>query len=464
MIAEKNIEQFRGKLQGEFINPKDEAYEDARKVWNGMIDKHPMFIVKCADTMDVVYSVDFARNNNLEIAVRGGAHNVAGFSTCDGGIVIDLSPMKKIEINKASATASAQAGLTWGEFDNATQKYGLATTGGLVTTTGIAGFTLGGGFGWLVRKYGMTIDNLLSVEIVLANGKLITASANENSDLFWGVRGGGGNFGIVTSFTFKLHPVGPNVFGGALFYPFSKAKDLLHFYNKWTKSLPDELSTMTAFITAPPEPFVPNELIGSLMLVVALCYSGEIDEGANVLRPLREFMTPAIDIAGPIPYIALQGMFDASAPKGMYSYWKTVYLNELSDNAIDTFIEKVSNLNKLSPFAAVHIHHWEGAVKQVKSEETAFSYRDARFVMNIIGMWTPGGDSDKNINWVRDFSDAAQQFSTGKLYLNFLADTGEDKVVAAYGREKYDKLTRLKNKYDPENIFHLNQNIKPSLP
>jgi FAD/FMN-containing dehydrogenase len=462
MINETAIEQFKGSLKGQFINSKSADYEEARKVWNGMIDKHPLMIVRCADEDDVAKAVNFARNNKLEIAVRGGGHNVAGFSTCDDGIVIDLSPMKKIEVDKTSQTAKAQAGLTWGEFDKATQEHGLATTGGLVTTTGVAGFTLGGGFGWLVRKYGMTIDNLLSVDMILASGKRVTASSSENPDLFWGVRGGGGNFGIVTSFTFKLHPVGPNVYGGALFYPVSKAKDLLQFYNKWTQTLPNELSTMTAFLTAPPLPFIPKELVGTQMIAVALCFTGEKDEGDKLLKPLRDLIQPAVDVAGPIPYLALQGMFDESAPKGIHSYWRTQYFNELNDDAIDTLIEQVLNLKNMSPFNAVHIHHWEGAINRVKSEDAAFSHRDARFVMNVLGLWMAGEDSNKNINWVRNSSDAVKQFSTGKLYLNFMADIGEDKVMAAYGRDKYDKLVQLKNKYDPENLFHLNQNIAPS--
>ena len=462
MINEKAIEQFRGSLKGQFIDSKDSDYEEARKVWNGMIDKHPKFIVRCANEDDVEKAVNFARENNLEIAVRGGGHNVAGFSTCDDGIVIDLSQMKNIEIDKTSQTVRAQGGLTWGEFDKATQEQGLATTGGLVTTTGVAGFTLGGGFGWLVRKYGMTIDNLQSVEMILANGKHISASSTENSDLFWGVRGGGGNFGIVTSFTFKLHPVGPNVYGGALFYPVDKAKELLSFYNKWTQSLPDEISTMSAFLTAPPEPFVPKELVGTQMIAIGICYTGEKEQGDKLLKQLRDLTPPAIDLVGPIPYVALQGMFDATAPKGIHSYWRTHYLNDLTDNAIDTFIKQVSDMKNLSPFSALHIHHWEGAIKRVKQEDTAFSHRDSRFVINIVGLWMQGDEPDKHINWVKNFSDSVKQFSTGKLYLNFMADTGEDKVMAAYGKEKYAKLAQLKSKYDPENLFHLNQNIKPT--
>lgn len=457
------IEQLRKDVRGQILNSKDAGYEDARKVWNGMINKHPAVIARCADEDDVKKALDFARSNNLEIAVRGGGHNVAGFSTCDDGIVIDLSPMKKIEVDKDSGTARAQAGLTWAEFDKATQEFGLATTGGLISTTGIAGFTLGGGFGWLVRKYGMTIDNLISVDMILADGKRVTASLSENQDLFWGVKGGGGNFGIVTSFNYKLHPVGPNVYGGVLFYPVSKAKELLKFYNSWVQSIPDELSTTAAVITAPPEPFVPKELVGTQMIIVAACYIGEQEEGEKVLKPLRDFTPAAIDVIGLIPYVALQAMLDSSAPKGIHSYWRTQYLNELTDEAIDILVKHVSNLKNLSPFSALHIHHWEGAINRIKPEETAFSHRDARFVINIVGLWMSGDDADKHINWVKNFSDNVKQFSTGNLYLNFLADTGEDKVLAAYGKEKYTKLVQLKNKYDPENLFHLNQNIKPSV-
>ena len=435
MSNEKALMKLRENVNGEIIGPEDEGYEDARKVWNGIIDKHPSVIVRCADEDDVANSLEFARTNNLEIAVRGGGHNVAGFSTCDDGIVIDLSPMKKIEIDKNTGTARAQAGLTWAEFDKATQEEGLATTGGLISTTGIAGFTLGGGFGWLVRKYGMTIDNLLSVDMILANGKRISASPSENPDLFWGVRGGGGNFGIVTSFNYKLHHVGPEVYGGVLFYPFSKAKELLRFYNSWVRTIPDELSTTLAFITAPPEPFVPEELVGSQMVIVAACFVGDKEDGEKAIKPLRDFAPAAIDVVGPIPYVALQGMLDASAPKGIHSYWRTQYLNDITDDSIDTIVEQTSILKNLSPFSALHIHHWEGAISRVKADETAFSQRDARFVINVVGLWQAEDDADKHINWVKNFSDKIMPFSTGNKYLNFLADTGEDKVLAAYGKD-----------------------------
>ena len=463
MINETIIEELRGNFRGQILTSKDTGYEEGRKVWNGMIDKHPSVIAQCADEDDVEKALGFARSNNLEIAVRGGGHNVAGFSTCDNGIVIDLSPMKNIEIDKNAGTAHAQAGLTWGEFDKVTQEAELATTGGLISTTGIAGFTLGGGFGWLVRKYGMTIDSLLSVEMILANGERVTASPTEYPDLFWGVRGGGGNFGIVTSFNYKLHPVGPEVYGGVLFHPVSKAKELLKFYNSWVRSIPDELSTTTAIITAPPEPFVPKELVGTQMIIVAVCYAGDKEKGEKILKPLRDFTPAAIDVVGPIPYVALQGMLDASAPKGIHSYWRTHYLNDLTDASIETIVEQTSHLKNLSPFSALHIHHWEGAISRVKPEETAFSHRNARFVINVVGLWMPEDDADKHIKWVKGFSDNVKQFSTGNIYLNFLADTGEDKVMAAYGKDKYAKLVQLKNKYDPKNLFHLNQNIIPSV-
>jgi FAD/FMN-containing dehydrogenase len=428
-----------------------------------MIDKHPALIVRCADDSDVVGAINFARAQGLLVAVRGGGHNVAGFGTCDDGIVIDLSLMKTIEVDKRARIAQAQAGLTWGEFDKATQAHHLATVGGLVSTTGIAGFTLGGGFGWLVRKYGLTVDNLLSVDMVLADGQHLTASPTENADLFWGVCGGGGNFGIVTSFQYRLHSVGPDVYGGAAFYPAEKAKDFLQFYREWTPNLPDELSTMVAFLTAPPEPFVPQELVGTPMIALALCYAGPVDEGEQVVKPLRDFAPPAIDLVGPMPYTALQVMFDATAPKGIHAYWKTEYLGELDDNVVNVLVDHTAKMKSLSPFAVVHIHHWEGAVMRAYPDATAFAHRDAPYVLNVVGLWTEQERADKHIAWARDFAQAVQPFSTGQAYLNFLGDEGADRVKAAYGPARYERLVALKNQYDPTNLFRLNQNIKPSV-
>jgi FAD/FMN-containing dehydrogenase len=461
VLNNTTIEKFMAGLHGQLVRPGDDGYEAARKVWNGAIDRHPALIVRCADESDVVGAVNFASTNGLLVAVRGGGHNVAGFGTSDGGIVIDLSGLKGIEVDVAARTALAQAGLTWGEFDKATQAHGLATTGGLVTTTGIAGFTLGGGFGWLVRKHGLTVDNLLSVEMVLANGKRATASPTENADLFWGVRGGGGNFGIVTSLKYRLHPVGPNVYGGAIFHPAAKAKQLLRFYREWTPALPDELSTMVGFLTAPPEPFVPKDLVGTPMVAIALCYDGAMPEGERAVKPLRDLVSPAIDLVGPIPYTALQGMFDASVPKGIHAYWKTEYLRVLSDDALDALIEHAARMKSLSPFSAVHIHHWEGAVKGTDPDATAFAHRDAPYVLNILGLWTAGDDADEHTGWAREFSRAIQPFATGQVYLNFLGDEGEDRIRRAYGADKYARLAVLKKEYDPDNLFRMNQNIKP---
>ena len=463
MIENTNIAEFRKSLHGKIIQPGDKDYKEARRVWNGMIDKHPSLIVRCSDVSDVQAAVVYARTHELLVAVRGGGHNVAGFGTCEGGIVIDLSQMKKVDVDVPAKTVRAQAGLTWGEFDSATQAHNLATTGGLVSSTGIAGFTLGGGFGWLVRKHGLTVDNLLSVDMVLANGQSLTASRSENADLFWGICGGGGNFGIVTSFQYRLHDVGPMVYSGAVFYPADKARELLQFYREWTSAMPDELSTMIAFLTAPPEPFVPKKLVGMPVIVLALCYAGSVEEGEQAVKPLRTFDQPVIDLLGPIPYLHLQTMFDATAPKGINSYWKTENFNELGGDAIRVLIEYSAKMRSLSHFTAVHMHHWGGAIKSVDTNATAFAHRDVNYVLNIIGQWNEQARADEHISWTRDFSRALQPFSTGQKYLNFLGDADNARVRAAYGETNYERLVALKNKYDPANLFRVNQNIKPSV-
>jgi FAD/FMN-containing dehydrogenase len=456
------LEQLRRSFGGQCIGPRDAGYEVARTVWNGMIDLRPALIARPSREDDVSLAVNIARENGVLLAVRGGGHNVAGFGTCDGGLVLDMTGMKGMRVDAAARTAEAQAGLTWGEFDAATQAHGLATTGGLVSTTGIAGFTLGGGFGWLVRKYGLTVDNLLGVEMVLADGSQVRANAEENPDLFWGVRGGGGNFGVVTKFLYRLHPVGPQIFGGAVFHPAARAKDLLRFYQGWTRQVPDELSTMVVFLTAPPAPFVPEKLVGTPMIAVALCYAGDPGEGERVIRPLREFAPAAIDLAGPMPYVALQGMFDATAPRGIHSYWKTQYLRDLNDAAIDTLVEHAGRLSGLAPFSTVHIHHWEGAAARAKGGETAFAHRGARYVLNVIGMWMAGEDANKHIQWVRGLFDATQAMGTGQAYLNFMGEEGAARVQSAYDAETWERLRQLKRKYDPGNLFRVNQNIPPA--
>jgi FAD/FMN-containing dehydrogenase len=460
MLDKADLQRFRGSFRGEVLQPGDASYDDARKVWNGMIDKHPALIARCKTESDVVTTIQFGSSHDLPVAVRGGGHNVAGFGTCEGGIVIDLSPMKGVQVDVKARTARAEGGLIWGDLDKATQEHGLATTGGLISTTGIAGFTLGGGIGWLMRKYGLALDNLLSVKMVTADGKRLTASEKENADLFWGVRGGGGNFGVVTEFMYRLHPVGPTVFGGALFHPVQKARDLLRFYREWVPTLPDELTTMIVFATAPPAPFIPQHLQGTPMIAVAMCYAGPVDQGQSLVKPLRDFAPASVDLLGPIPYTALQGMFDAGAPKGMLSYWKTEYLRNLDDSAIDTLVDHAGKMSV--PFAQVHIHHVQGAVSRVNGDSTAFGHRDEPFILNIIGMWMDSAETERNIAWARAFSQAVHPYSTGSVYLNFLGDEGEGRIRAAYGEDKYSRLMELKKRYDPSNFFRLNQNIKPS--
>ncbi len=451
----------RSGLRGHVVLPGDAGYDAARRVWNGMIDRHPALIVRPMDPGDVVKAVNFARDQELSLAVRGGGHNVAGFGTCDGGLVLDLSLMKGVEVNPAAGTARVEGGATLADMDAATQAHGLATTGGLVSATGIAGLTLGGGIGWLMRKHGLACDNLLSVDVVTAGGKTITASATEHPDLFWGVRGGGGNFGVVTSLKYRLHPVGPVVLGGALFHPVAKAPELLRFYRDWAKTLPDELTTMLAFLTAPPEPFVPDHLKGTPMVAVALCYAGPVEAGQALVQPLREFAEPAIDLIGPLPYVALQGMFDASAPYGIHSYWKTAYLHGLDDGTIDAVLGHVSRMRALSPFAVVHIHQVGGAVSRVAQDETAFTHRAEPYILNIVGLWTAQEDPAPHIAWARAFSEAVRPFSAGAEYVNFLADEGADRVKAAYGPGAYERLATLKKRYDPDNLFRFNQNVLP---
>ncbi|SRR5579871_39977 len=457
------VRDLKSRFGGEVLVPGDGGYDAARSVWNGLIDRRPAIVVRCRGVADVLAAVEFGRTHRLLTAVRGGGHNVAGFGTCDGGIVIDLSPMKGVRVDPVARTAAAQPGLTWGEFDRETQAFDLATTGGLVSTTGIAGFTLGGGVGWLMRKYGLTADNLVAADVVTADGRLITANAANHPDLFWALRGGGGNFGVVTSFEYRLHPVGPTVFGGAVLHPAAQARELLRFYNRWVAALPDEMTSMVAFITAPPLPFIPQLLHGTPMVAVAVCYSGAIEDGERIAQPLLSFGPPAVAHVGAVPYTGLQSMFDASAPRGIHAYWKTHYLAMLGDSAIDALVAETDKMQALSPFTTLHLHHLEGAVGRVDSGSTAFPHRDPRYAMNIVGLWNAGERPDPHIAWVRETYDAMRPFSTGAPYLNFLGDEGAERVRAAYGPGTYQRLVAVKNTYDPTNFFRVNQNIRPNV-
>ena len=440
------------------ILPGDSGYEEARRVWNGMIDKHPAAIARCLNEDDIINAVNFAQKNTIIVAVRGGGHNVAGFGTCDGGLVIDLSGMKAIAVDSGSKTAKAQPGLTWGEFDKATQAQGLSTTGGLVSTTGIGGFTLGGGIGWLVRKYGLTTDSLISVRMVTADGSRVRASRTENPDLFWGIKGGGGNFGVVTEFEYQLHDVGPTIFGGAMFWPIERAKEVMKAIVAADRSMPDEYTPLTVLLTAPPAPFIPQPLQGTKMIALALCYTGKHEDGEKLVEPLRA-LKPAVDLVGPMPYTALQTMFDAAAPRGIRAYWKTSYLREVSDGVIGMLVDQASKFR--SPHSQLHFHHLEGAVTRGGAEAGAFSHRDSPYVLNIVGFWTEPPETESNIAWVRETYDKVRPYSTGIPYLNFLGAEGADQVKAAYG-DNYQKLVELKRKYDPTNLFRVNQNIKPT--
>jgi FAD/FMN-containing dehydrogenase len=448
-------------LRGTLVRPGDDDYDAARSVWNGMIDRRPALVVRCAGAADVIAGLRFAREHELLVAVRGGGHNVAGFGTCDGGVVLDLSPMKGIRVDPRTSTARAEGGVVWAELDHETQAFGLATTGGLVTSTGIAGFTLGGGIGWLMRKHGLACDNLLSADVVTADGRLLTASPVENDELFWGLRGGGGNFGVVTSFEYRLHPVGPIVFGGAVFHPLERAAELLRFYRAWTPTLPDELTTMIAFLTAPPLPFIPEELHGTKMIAVALCFIGPPEQGDAAIDPLRGFGVAAAEHVGPLPYRMLQGMFDAGAPRGIHSYWKSEYLAELEEGAIEGLVEAAGAI--VSPLTQLHVHHLEGVVARADAAATAFGRRDARYVANVLGMWPDPALRDGEIAWVRGAAEKLRGYSPGGAYLNFFdGDEGDERIRAAYGPEKHARLVALKDRCDPDNVFRLNQNIRPS--
>jgi FAD/FMN-containing dehydrogenase len=454
------LDPLRDAVRGPVIAPGDDGYDAARTIWNGAIDRRPACVVRCTGVADVVAAVRFARAHDLRVAVRSGGHGVGGHAICDDGLVIDLSPMKGIRVDPAARTARAEAGVLWGEFDRETQLHGLATVGGIVTHTGIAGLTLGGGIGWLTRKYGATVDNLLAVDLVTAEGELLTASADEHPDLFWGIRGGGGNFGVVTSFEYRLHPVGPIVLAGPIFHPLEDARDVLRFYREFVATAPDELTTIFNLRAAPPLPFLPEEVHGKPIVMVGACYSGAPEDGIEVVRPLKEFGTPIVDLLEPKLYTALQSMFDRAVPHGWHYYWKSVELPPLTDDAIDTLVEHAGALT--SPRSYCIVFQLGGALARAREGETAFSQRHAAHNVNINAIWTEDDrDADRHVAWARDFFAAMQPHAGERVYVNFLGDEGADRVRQAYGDRQYERLVELKRSYDPTNVFRLNQNIEP---
>lgn len=461
VLAEEALENLKGLIQGEVLLPSHDQYDQARKIWNGMIDKRPALIVRCSGPGDVIDAVKFARTHNLLVSVRGGGHNVSGNSLCDDGMVIDLSQMRGIRVDPKPETARAQPGVTLGELDRETQVFGLAAPAGIVTTTGIAGLTLGGGFGWISRKYGLTCDNLISVDVVTAEGKFLTASKSENEDLFWGLSGGGGNFGIVTSFEYKLQSIGPMVLGGMLLYPMAEAPEFLRFYRDFIADASDDLTVAPILRLAPPAPFLPQEVHGKPVVGVIALHAGSIEEAEQQIAPLRQFGTPLVDGIGPKPFRVLQSLLDASAQPGWNYYVKSEFLPALSDDLIDTIVDHASRIK--SPQAVIAGFHLGGAVSRVDEDATAYSHRDAAYSLIINCAWIDPEESEKNIKWTRAFWEALQPFSSGGAYVNFQSrDEGEDRVKATYGTAKYKRLSELKQKYDPMNFFRMNQNIKPT--
>jgi FAD/FMN-containing dehydrogenase len=453
-LSDAETENLAANLRGQLLRPGMDGFDAARRVWNAMIDRTPALIARCAGAADVVHCVNFARYHGLPLSVRGGGHNVSGNAVCQGGLMIDLSPMRGIRVQPQRAIARAEAGCTWRDFDAETQAFGLATTGGIIPTTGIAGLTLGGGLGWLMRKHGLSCDNLNSLDMVTADGRLVTANAAENAELFWAARGGGGNFGVVTSFEFRVHPVG-QVFGGMVAHSLERARDVLRFFRDFAVAAPDELTPMAAFVTAPD---------GSKILAIIVCYSGSLAEGERVLRPLRAFGSPLVDDIAPMPYLQLQSMLEPGFPPGQQNYWKSNFLRELSDDAIDILVEGFRNCP--SATSALAIEHLGGAVGRAKEDATAFAHRKALFNLLIVGIWSNPVDNRRHTEWVRGLWEAMLPYSSGGVYVNYLgqsADEGLDRVRAAYGKANYERLRALKHKFDPDNLFRLNQNIDPQL-
>jgi FAD/FMN-containing dehydrogenase len=460
VLGEATLKEFEDGLHGGLVQPADEAFDEARSIWNGVHDRRPAVIARCADAADVRHAIGFARSEGLDVAVRGGGHSIPGFSTVDDGIVIDLSPMKGIEVDPGARTGVAEGGVTWAEFDAATQEHGLATTGGLVSTTGVAGFTLGGGIGWLMRRHGLACDNLRSVEIVTADGQILTASESENADLFWALRGGGGNFGIVTSFEFDLHPVGPTVCAGPVFYPGERAEEIMRFYRDFVEDIPDELTTLVNLLTAPPAPFIPEQWHGKKLVALIGCYVGDPEEGAKAMQPLKELGDPVADLIGPMPYVQMQGLIDALWPRGTKAYMKAGYLRELDDHAIGTMARY--HQSATSPSSEIHIQHFGGAIARVDEDATAYGERQAPFVLNTIAVSHEPGPLDPHVEWAQQLYADIEPSLTGGAYINFLSAEGGERVKAAYGAEKFARLQALKDRYDPTNLFRLNQNIPPS--
>jgi FAD/FMN-containing dehydrogenase len=456
-MATFTLNGLREQVKGDVIGPDDQGYEDARKVYNAMIDRRPGVVVRPVNTEDVVAAVNFARENGVDLAVRGGGHSVPGFGTCDGGVVIDLSRMRTVTVDPSARTARAQGGATWGDFNDATHEHGLATTGGIISTTGVAGLTLGGGIGYLARGFGLSLDNLISAEVVTADGRKLVASDKENADLFWAIRGGGGNFGVVTSFEFRLHPVN-DIYGGPMFFEVEDAGDVLRFYREFIADAPEEFGGFPAWQIAPPLPFIPENRHGDTFMAFVSCWTGPLEEGEQVLKPIRDVAPVVAEMVGPMPYPAINSAFDALVPAGLQHYWKANFVKELTDDAIKAHLEHGPKVPFVS--STMHIYPINGAVHRVAPDATAFAYRDANFATVIAGMWEDPGQNQANTKWVRDYYDATAPLSEEGGYINFMGADDQERIKANY-KGNYGRLVEVKRTYDPDNLFHLNQNIKP---
>jgi FAD/FMN-containing dehydrogenase len=450
------LELDQAALRGYAVRRGDPSYDVDRRIWNGSFDRHPAMIIRCAGVSDVIAAVKFGRTSGLPVAVRSGGHSFPGFSVADDAVVIDLSLMKGIRVDPEARTARVQGGALLGDLDRETQAFGLAVPSGIVTHTGVAGLTLGGGIGWIMRKHGLSIDQLISVDLVTAEGEFVQANEERNPDLFWGVRGGGGNFGIVTEFEFRCVPLGPYVMAGPVFWPMTQSSNVLRFYRDWVADAPDELMTIVIHRKAPPLPFVPPALHGEPVVVVACCWAGDVEEGQRFLRPLKEFGSPVLDLCVPKPFLSHQAMFDPSFPAGRWYYFKSCDVGELSDDIIDITTEH--SLQISSPLTTYPIWQMGGAVSRVGNDETAFNGRSSGFTYNIGASTETSAGFAEEREWVRDFWSALRPWHKG-VYMNFLGDEGAERVRQAYGSKKYERLQVLKRKYDPENFFRLNQNI-----
>ena len=457
MLSEAVIAAFKSNLRGELIAPGDSGYDAARSVYNAMINRRPRLIARCADVADVMAAIKFGREQGLLTAIRGGGHNAGGLGVCDDGLVIDLSPMDYVHVDSRRRTVLVGAGALWRHVDHATHPFGLAVPSGIISTTGVAGLTLGGGIGYLTRRYGLTIDNLLAVEMVLADGRFVTANAKENSDLFWAVRGGGGNFGVVTSFLFKAQPV-HTVYGGPMLWRMEDAAEIMRWYRRFIATAPNDIYGFFAFHTVPPWPPFPEHLHNKKMCGIVWCYTGAMKKAEKAFKPIRRFKTPALDLVGPIPHPALQSLFDRLYPSGMQWYWKADFVKTLSDEAIAQHIRHAEEMPTLQ--STMHLYPINGAVRRVKKSATPWWHRDATWSQVIVGVDPNPANKDRVSNWAKEYWSALHPYSTGGAYINFMMEEGEDRIRATYG-SNYRRLAKIKKRRDPTNFFRVNQNIKP---